>query len=245
MKYVIITILIALLLFGCTNQAPPLNNTENESVNNSTQLICSKTCHIDVNNPGSFCNQGPLNQMCTAEYKAGDICLGTYTCQDTGSGCKVVNNNKLNLCISCVKSCNGNMECAQKCANPESNASTTEPEMAKLTFNSEDGMCGFAIPPSVVSSTSSETQIMGAIRSEYPCMAAEGNLIRQSNGVYLLNITTKPLADSVSCVTCVGKVPWKATVSGNYEKITVTYNGIIMTDITNTTTNVDGHVTNY
>ncbi len=101
MKYVIISILAVLLIFGCTSPPPVVNNTPivNNTPDNQTQMYCVKICHIDVENPGNVCQlTNSKDQVCTMEYKIGDICLPTIDCQMEGSSCKAVNKNSFLFC---------------------------------------------------------------------------------------------------------------------------------------------------
>jgi hypothetical protein len=95
----------------CTGLIPPDNKT----------VICSKPCHIYIktinytdNPPTCIASSEP--QLCTLEYRSGDICLKYIECSLENKACKTTLDPKFDECISCFEDAIGkNISSAAAC----------------------------------------------------------------------------------------------------------------------------------
>lgn len=236
-----LVILSILLIAGCAQNQPSINNTNNSNGSVPIPPINNNTNNSDNNSnnsiqPGSIPPDYQVKDYCRLDTD----CVRQESCCDCGLGTYVNFYNHQNV------SCEGKPRCMCPIANSVGkcieNKCTAVPftetpgsgEIKKwFNFSSEDGKCGAEIKPIRTNFDYGPT-FNGSVGVPNPCASVNGEIVKVSDQYYILNITSKPIPGVGSCIECTGTIPWTANISGFYGRVEVYYdNRLVFPDLKN------------
>ncbi len=217
MKLLLSFIILAVLLAGCTQTQPPINNTNNSNItvpptNNSNSSIppgyeVTDYCQVD-----SDCVR--LNSCC-------DCGFGTYV-NIYNQQAQCIRKPRCMCPIALSKGVCINNKCAAKAAGIIEQNQTTA-QTVSLTFHADPGMCSNEIAPQRQDS-GNQISLNGSMGAPNVCRTLEANLSLEGNN-FILRIDSRAIPGVAACIDCVGSIPWQANITGYTGPINVQYDG--------------------